>query len=332
MPEISVIVPVYKVEKYIVECIESILNQTFSKFELILIDDGSPDNCGKICDQYAEIDERVIVIHQHNAGVSYARNVGLDICRGKYITFIDSDDMVNQFYLEYLYDNAIESKADIVVCGTKEFKDTKDFKCREQLLDDNQRIFLCSGNEAVLSIYSEKRGRMRTEPWAKLYAKYLFNNVRFPVGMRYEDYAIVPILMQKSELVIWTDVQLYGYRQRDDSFMHKHFSLDCYEELKAIDNCIEHFYKVGELELVNAVQRCKEAHIAFNSLKARKEGIYHKVPREYQMSRYQAIKKMKALLPYDMYSYRLHQVYPLYILIESHIKRALQVFGIGSEK
>lgn len=119
MPEISVIVPVYKVEPYLRKCVDSILAQTFTDIELILIDDGSPDNCGAICDEYAAKDNRVVVIHQQNAGVSAARNAGLDIARGSYIGFVDSDDWIEPEMYETMLRTAKESNADVVICGAK---------------------------------------------------------------------------------------------------------------------------------------------------------------------------------------------------------------------
>ena len=116
-PKISIIVPVYKVEKYLCRCLDSIVAQTFTDWECILIDDGSPDNSGKICDEYAEKDGRFRVIHQENAGVSAARNAGLDAARGEWIGFVDSDDWVESNMYEYLYNNALETKSDVVICG-----------------------------------------------------------------------------------------------------------------------------------------------------------------------------------------------------------------------
>lgn len=114
MPIISVIVPVYNVEKYLPRCIDSILAQTFTDFELILVDDGSPDRCGEICDEYAEKDSRVRVIHKANGGVSSARNAGLDLCRGEYVTFVDSDDYLGAGWLNSLHQAMTESGADVV--------------------------------------------------------------------------------------------------------------------------------------------------------------------------------------------------------------------------
>lgn len=119
MPEISIIVPVYKVEPYLCKCIDSILAQTLADFELILIDDGSPDECGTICDAYAARDYRIVVIHQKNAGVSAARNAGLEVARGAYIGFVDSDDWIEPEMYETMLRTAKETQADVVVCGMK---------------------------------------------------------------------------------------------------------------------------------------------------------------------------------------------------------------------
>lgn len=119
MPELSIIVPVYKVEKYLPRCIDSILAQTFGDFELILIDDGSPDGCGRICDEYAQKDKRIVAIHQKNMGVSAARNAGLDIARGRYIGFVDSDDWIEPQMYEVMMDAIRENGADMAVCGVR---------------------------------------------------------------------------------------------------------------------------------------------------------------------------------------------------------------------
>ena len=118
---ISVIVPVYKVEPYLRKCLDSIVNQTYRNLEIILVDDGSPDNCGRICDEYAERDKRIRVIHQKNGGVSSARNEGLKIASGDWIGWVDSDDWIEPDMFEYLLENAKKSKADIAVCSRKEW-------------------------------------------------------------------------------------------------------------------------------------------------------------------------------------------------------------------
>ncbi len=116
-PLISIIVPVYKVEMYIKKCINSIINQTYKNIEIILVDDGSPDNCGKICDDYSKTDKRIIVVHKDNGGLSDARNRGLIAASGQFITFVDSDDYIELNYIETHYNNLINNNADISIAG-----------------------------------------------------------------------------------------------------------------------------------------------------------------------------------------------------------------------
>ena len=119
MPKVSIIVPVYKVGPYLAKCIDSILSQTLTDFELILVDDGSPDSCGEICDGYAKKDERIKVIHKQNGGLSSARNAGLDIAKGEYIGFVDSDDYIEHDMYEFLYKNSVQYDTDIACCGIR---------------------------------------------------------------------------------------------------------------------------------------------------------------------------------------------------------------------
>jgi len=174
MPEISIIVPVYKAEQYLPQCIESILAQTFTDFELILVDDGSPDDCGAICDEYAKKDARIKVIHQPNSGVSVARNAALDIARGKYIMFCDSDDWVEPEWCECLY-NAIQTPNVVMaVCGHKLWK-------------DDQLEKICQFDESRASIkLSEIFGNsLSGVPWNKIFLSNQINkySIRFPVGI-----------------------------------------------------------------------------------------------------------------------------------------------------
>ncbi|HDT8053597.1 TPA: glycosyltransferase, partial [Enterococcus faecalis] len=117
MPKISIIVPVYNVEKYLEKCVRSILAQTFTDFELILVDDGSPDSSGAMCDQFAEQDQRVKVIHKENGGLSDARNAGIEIATGEYLGFVDSDDYIADDMYELLYTNIVKEDADLSICG-----------------------------------------------------------------------------------------------------------------------------------------------------------------------------------------------------------------------
>ena len=178
---ISVIVPIYKVEKYLHRCIDSVLAQTFTDFELILVDDGSPDNCGKICDEYAEKDNRIHVIHKENGGLSDARNAGIDWAfansDSEWITFIDSDDWIHPKYLETLYNAVKETGCEISICGYEETTgdSPKVDDINLQAVIVSTEDFFCEHNvNAVVA-------------WGKLYKKELFREIRYPVGKLHED-------------------------------------------------------------------------------------------------------------------------------------------------
>lgn len=182
MAELSIIVPVYKVEKYLPKCIDSILAQTFRDFELILIDDGSPDNCGAICDEYAARDSRIKVIHQENAGVSAARNAGLDIATGTYLGFVDSDDWIESEMYETMIATAKEKQVDVVVCGFRIFKDDGSYIGRSNACEG---IF--TSEQLHASIYTVPNP-LDGVCWNKLFLRERIENICFPVDIpRYED-------------------------------------------------------------------------------------------------------------------------------------------------
>ena len=163
MPEVSVIIPVYKVEKYIHKCIDSVLNQTFRDIQVILVDDGSPDNCGHICDEYSKADKRVSVVHKENGGLSDARNAGMKYAEGNYILFVDSDDYIEHDMIEYMYSRIKDSDADMATCGIYEvYSDRIEEQKREP-------DFVCSGEEAFRCILQGHT--IRGEVWNKLIRK-----------------------------------------------------------------------------------------------------------------------------------------------------------------
>ena len=209
---ISIIVPVYKVEPYLRKCVESIINQTYTNLEIILVDDGSPDNCGTICDEYALKDSRIKVIHKENGGLSDARNAGLDIATGDYIGFVDSDDWIEpQMYgklldllLNYGADMALGGVADDVVTGgevkTVKVSDYGNTPRSEDKLSAMRCYFF--GSWAA---------------WDKLYRRELFDGIRFPMGEINEDEAIVLHLLDRCEKVCYTNEICYHYIKRANS-------------------------------------------------------------------------------------------------------------------
>ena len=175
MNDISVIVPVYNVEKYLEKCIDSILSQTFKNFEIILVDDGSTDSCGIICDEYERLDNRVKVIHKINGGLSSARNSGLEIASGEYVAFVDSDDWIDKNMYQELYNEAKKNNADIVQC---KFIKAKDENVSIYNNEFNE-VEVIGNLDALCNLYNE-RCIETVVTWNKLYKRYLFNDIVFP--------------------------------------------------------------------------------------------------------------------------------------------------------
>lgn len=213
MPLISVIVPIYKVEKYIDRCVESILAQSFTDFELILVDDGSPDNCPQICDEYAKKDSRIKVVHKQNGGLSDARNAGIDVAKGEWLAFIDSDDYVHEDYLGSLYNAAAENGADLAICDFVRVNDDENVIEKDHSFDG-----LVTEDKNTLFEYMYSNWRIRPA-WNKLYKKEIFSELRFAFGKIHEDeFAIHHVLYNCRKAVIIKD-GLYYYRIRQNSIM-----------------------------------------------------------------------------------------------------------------
>lgn len=212
--KVSVIVPVYNVEKYLPQCIESIINQTYKNLEIILVDDGSTDNSGKICDQYAENDNRIVVIHKINGGLSDARNVGLKKAIGDYIGFVDSDDWIEANMYEVMLNKILENDYDIVSCG--HFVEYQNKSCK-----------VCYGNKVieksniVKDYYSENN--VFYGPCMRLYKKSIWENLKYPEGKLYEDVFVFLDTFCKANKIISIDNCLYHYRQRKSSTMGRTF-------------------------------------------------------------------------------------------------------------
>lgn len=210
-PKISVIIPIYRVEQYLRKCVESVLAQTYHNMEVILVDDGSPDGCGKICDEYAERDERVKVIHKPNGGVASARNAGLDAATGEWIGWVDSDDWAEPALFETLLQGALETSAEISVCGHwEEYRGRREVSGWQELrvLDTEQAL-----GELL------ENGRMKNLLWDRIFHRTLFDGLRFPEGRTYEDIAVMHWLFLRAEKVACLPEVLYHYRQREGSIV-----------------------------------------------------------------------------------------------------------------
>ena len=229
-PLISVIVPVYNVENYIEKCINTILEQTYHNLEIILVDDGSIDSCPIICDEFANKDSRIKVIHKNNAGPSAARNAGIIIAEGEYIGFVDSDDYIHSKMYEVLYQNLKIYNADISVCNF--------FKVNDSYFQDSpnekEKVFTYNSLEAMRLFFGPLNETM-VIPVNKLYKRKLFENIRFPYGKYHEDEYIMPLILDEATIIVYTDISLYFYLQRDTSTMGKMFNRTRLDALEAYE-------------------------------------------------------------------------------------------------
>ena len=217
--KISIIVPIYKVEDYLHRCIDSIINQTYSNLEIILVNDGSPDNCGVICEEYAKNDSRIKVIHKENGGLSDARNAGLKIATGDYIGFIDSDDWIHKDMYKILYDIIIKKECDIVECNAIKTKSI----ISDKGIDDTYNIFRYTKEDVIEALISEKI--VKQTVWNKLYKRSCIKNIFFEKGKVHEDEFWTYRVMNECNILIHVDINLYYYFQRDSSIMGNKYSL-----------------------------------------------------------------------------------------------------------
>lgn len=266
MAEVSVIVPVYQVEQYLRQCLNSILNQTFKDIEVILVDDGSKDNSGKTCDEYALQDKRVKVIHQKNMGLSDARNSGMNLMSGKYFMFVDSDDYVSEQMIEKLYIRATETDADIVCCNFEYFWENNE----KGSFSTKQKHEELNSSEIFNHRKNEKNYGFWTVAWNKLYKSSFMNAFRFRSGKVHEDEFWANDIYQTDLKVVTVEDSLYYYRQRHNSIVsvqniRKEFDLiEAYQERIQIyldqNMVLDQAYKVliYSLEPLNKCRKLKK--------------------------------------------------------------------------
>ena len=217
---VSVIVPVYKVEKFLPACMGSLLHQTYENLDIILVDDGSPDACGEMCDKYALEDPRIRVIHKPNGGLSDARNAGLQVANGDYILFVDSDDLLAADHIRRLVELAGQEQADIVACDFEEIEEDA-----VSLSDPGTAVsvpVVLTQEEGVKAwLYRRHYG---VSAWAKLYSRECVQGILFPVGKLHEDVGTTYKMFLRARKVVYTNEKLYGYRQRTGSIVNSSFN------------------------------------------------------------------------------------------------------------
>lgn len=231
---ISVIVPVYKVEPYIRKCVESILSQTYRQIEVILVDDGSPDNCGAICDEYARADSRITVIHTENEGVYSARNKALDVATGDYLMFVDSDDWVEPDFCETALKLALENNVQMVAFMFNNVFEDRDHTITEKRPAVFRQTGYMEASEAVKHLIFRNTS-LANYLWNKLFKRSLFDGVRFPEGRVLQDQAVVYLMMLRAGRIYVSNAVLYNYLQHSGSITATTFhSLKMYASLFAI--------------------------------------------------------------------------------------------------
>lgn len=251
--KISVIIPVYNVKDYLEKCVESVCNQSYPQLEIILVDDGSTDGSGELCDVLAQKDNRIRVIHQENRGLSGARNAGYQEATGDYITFLDSDDYIHAQTYECMLEQMKKYDASAVIAG---FQTVYDSFAKD--LPGSGEAVCISGRKAVEKLYISKEEYLLTVvAWNKLYKREaLPQNFSFPEGRIHEDEYTSYRILYPLDKVVYLDKSFYYYRQRKDSIMHTNFSLKRLDALPAMKEAVEYFQEKEDSVLANkAIKR-----------------------------------------------------------------------------
>ena len=253
---ISVIVPIYNVSQYLKQCVDSILNQSYKNLEVILVDDGSTDNSGVICDQYAQMDNRVVVIHKENGGLSDARNAGLEVAKGEYIGFVDSDDFVDLSMYETLVEILEKNQADIAIANWQDFFDNK----KNEVHENRTGNILIFENIEVLRflIYGKDKYRISFSVWDRLYRRNIIKGLYFPKGKCYEDVVWSAKVFYVAKRGVYIDKDLYYYRRRDDSIVGTDSRLEISErmvtdEIPQIEEQIRFLNDIGQEKMADEV-------------------------------------------------------------------------------
>lgn len=220
-PLVSVIIPVYNVEAYLKRCLDSVVNQTYKNLQIILVDDGSLDNCGVICDQYAAKDNRITVIHQENGGLSAARNTGIELIRGDYTTFVDSDDWIHLNMIKVMVEVALEKDVDVVTCNHLPIWNDD---VTEQIDDKNNKVTITQIDDYLKRYFRVSEEKILYYAWGKLYKSTLIVHNMYPVGLTHEDILGTFRAIKGVQKVAEIDCAYYYYYQSKNSITHTRFS------------------------------------------------------------------------------------------------------------
>lgn len=246
---VSVIIPVYNVEKYLPQCIDSVRNQTYKNLEIILINDGSSDKSGEICEKYSKTDSRIYVIHKENGGLSDARNAGLDYASGEYIFFLDSDDFIDLKTIDCMLHYLIKTKSDMALCNIQYVDETGQMMPKQDLFRDfHVKDGVWTQSQFWNCCY--KRGHIVcTVQWNKLYKRKLFKNVRYPSGKVREDEFVIHQIVNQCNRIACVSESLHYYRQRSKSIMSNAYSIEQLDIIEAYVQRERAFLKNGNIKL-----------------------------------------------------------------------------------
>lgn len=300
---VSVIIPVYNVERFLSDCLASVSRQTYKNIDIILVDDGSTDCSGKTCDEYAKAENRAVVIHQENMGLSGARNTGINHAKGNYITFIDSDDMIAENFIEILYESLIQSGSDIAVsdyCRISEDEHSDDSHCYNAR---GTSSIIFNNADAIKAVYGKEHHGMQYIVCGKLYLKDLFitNDVRFPVGKIHEDTFITYKVLYSAEKICYIDEPLYLYRVRKGSIMNSGFSKKSLVKFEAIQEECNFFWNHDEPKLYS---------LAFFNLLFEKKNTIREMVNDKKIGR-KEIRQFAASIREDIKGYEGKRAMPL---------------------
>lgn len=303
MELVTIIVPIYKVEQYLERCINSLLRQTYTYLEIILVDDGSPDRCGEICDSYAQKDERIRVIHKQNGGLSSARNSGIELCTGEWIMFVDSDDFIASDTVEYLLKLCCEYRVKISQCGL--VRGTCD-SFPDETVAENVRVW------EFRKLYGAPHRVYSTTAWAKLYDATLFREIRFPYGLINEDEDAIFKVFYTAERIVISNRHLYYYYMSENSILRNQDQSVKYDFVTIFEDRLRWLKCRAEDDLIDVTEKelCLRIMLQYfravqfptqdDVLKLRKLFLLH----------YDAIRRMDRLPAWEVAALRLFRLCP----------------------
>lgn len=247
-PLVSVVVPVFNVEHYLRECLDSIVTQTYTNIEVILVDDGSTDSSGHICDEYAQRDCRITVIHKENGGLSDARNTGIDACSGQFIGFVDSDDYVDPRFIELMLTPLLSGESDISVCQFHQVY-VHGQTCQRVEEEGKVSVEYISNMEALKLLIQRRWDAVPVSACSKVYDVKLWKEIRFPKGHLYEDEYVAHLLLHKAKRVALVHERLYYYYKRIDSITVSNYTLRHLDDVRAQEACLQYLQNNSLIEL-----------------------------------------------------------------------------------